>query len=187
MAGPADITHAVQGVTPSVIALLQRVLPRQPEATTTAHASLHLASDSLDRLQKDGQISQLDAREQAGSDLWDATQSEGPATIAVANSGLDIITQVVLHAISHQQLRLAELLLGALANILCHERLAELVIKVLAGQRPNIRQHNANKRRTCVHMTNIFLCCCPGSPAVVSDCIGNFSQHNRCTMSGRKL
>lgn len=126
MAGPADTTQAVQGVTPNVITLLQGVLP-PPKTTTPAHDSPHIASDSLNRLQQDGQ---LDAREQAGSDLWDSTQSEGPATIAVANSGLEIIPQVVLHAISHQQLRLAELLLGALANILCHSRLAEVVKKV---------------------------------------------------------
>ena len=125
MAGPADTTQAVQGVTPNVITLLQRVLP-QSKTTTPAH-SPHYASASLNRLQEDGQ---LDAREQAGSDLWDSTQSEGPATIAVANSGLEIIPQVVLHAISHQQHRLAELLLGALANILCHSRLAEVVKKV---------------------------------------------------------
>ena len=130
MAGPADTTQAVQGVNSNVITLLQRVLPQQPKTTTSARDSLHVASDSLNRLQEDGTICQLDAREQAGSELWDATRSEGPATIAVANSGLDIIPQVVLHAISHQQLRLAELLLGALANILCHSRLAKLVIKV---------------------------------------------------------
>ena len=129
MAGPADTTQGVQGVNSNVITLLQRVLP-QPKTTESARDSLHAASDSLNRLQDDGTICQLDAREQAGSDLWDATQSEGPATTAVANSGLDIIPQVVLHAISHQQLRLAELLLGALANILCHSRLAKLVIKV---------------------------------------------------------
>lgn len=129
MAGPADTTQAVQGVNSNVITLLQRVLP-QPKTATSARDSLHVGSDSLNRLQEDGTICQLDAREQAGSELWDATQSEGPATIAVANSGLDIIPQVVLHAISHQQLRLAELLLGALANILCHSRMAELVIKV---------------------------------------------------------
>ena len=133
MAGPVDTTHAVQGVTPNVITLLQRVLPRQPKTTAPADASPQVSSDSLNRLQEDGQIFQLDAREQAGSDLWDATQSEGAATIAVANSGLDIIPQVVLHAISQQQLRLAELLLGALANILCHSRLAELVIEVADG------------------------------------------------------
>jgi len=152
MAGPADTTHA--------ITLLQRVLPRQPTATTTAHASLCLASDSLNRLQEDGQISQLDAREQAASDLWDATQSEGPATIAVANSGLDIIPQVVVHAISHQQLRLAELLLGALANILCHTCLAELVIKHTGSPalhlQPKVRQQHANKHRTCLHVTCTF-------------------------------
>ncbi len=129
MAGPADTTQAVQGVNFNVITLLQRVLP-QPKTTTSARDSLHVASDSLNSLREDDTVCQLDAREQAGSDLWDATQSEGPATIAVANSGLAIIPQVVLHAISHQQLRLAELLLGALANILCHSRLAELVIKV---------------------------------------------------------
>ncbi|KAA6427558.1 MAG: hypothetical protein FRX49_02221 [Trebouxia sp. A1-2] len=125
MAGPADTTQAVQGVTPNVITLLQRVLP-QPKPTVSAHHSPQVASDSLNRLHEDGQRWQLDAREQAGSVLWDTTQSEGPATIAVANSGLDIIPLVVLHAISHQQFRLAELLLGALANILCHSRLAEL-------------------------------------------------------------
>ncbi|KAL0023032.1 hypothetical protein WJX79_002393 [Trebouxia sp. C0005] len=125
MAGPADTTQAVQGVTPNVITLLQRVLP-QPKPTVSAHHSPQVASDSLNRLHEDGQRCQLDAREQAGSVLWDTTQSEGPATIAVANSGLDIIPLVVLHAISHQQFRLAELLLGALANILCHSRLAEL-------------------------------------------------------------
>lgn len=70
---------------------------------------------------------QLEAREQAGCDLWDMTSSEGPARVAVQHAALEILPKVATEALSQNQSRVAELLIGALANILCHHTLAEQV------------------------------------------------------------
>lgn len=79
-----------------------------------------------------GEVSsrQLKAREQAGCDLWDMTSSEGPARVAVQHAALEMLPKVATEAISHGQSRVAELLIGALANILCHRTLAEQVSRV---------------------------------------------------------
>lgn len=70
---------------------------------------------------------QLELREQAGCDLWDMTRAEGPARVAVRHAALEILPKVAMEALSHNQPRMAELLTGALANILCHSTLAEQV------------------------------------------------------------
>lgn len=70
---------------------------------------------------------ELQLREQAGCDLWDMTRAEGPARIAVQHAALEILPKVAMEALSHNQPRMAELLTGALANILCHSTLAEQV------------------------------------------------------------
>ncbi len=121
---------------PGVIHLLQLVVPREhailggstenslTESTTQAEACIPKESlgDSTHQFQ---------AREEAASSLWDVTQSERPASIAVDHAALDILPRVLLHAIAHDQLRLAELLMGSLANILCHPPLAKLVSSLI--------------------------------------------------------
>ena len=70
---------------------------------------------------------QLDLREQAGCDLWDMTRAGETARVAVQHAALEILPKVAMEAVSHNQPRMAELLTGALANILCHSTPAEQV------------------------------------------------------------
>ena len=136
MANSEDATPAVLNVAPIVIVLLQRVLPNRGVPSSNAtRADVSPQAERSSEPQDDNAFA-LEARETAATYLWDITQSDHPATIAVQNSALKILPEVVLHAISHQQPRLAELLLGSLANILCHPTLAELVITSTSTSEP---------------------------------------------------
>ena len=122
-----------QYVAYSVVQLLQAVLPSG--GTTSPVQSRHDAQNSPDA-SPDTQEARNDVanseecdsvRESAGADLWDLAQSEEPARVAIDNMALDILPRVVTHAVEHHQFRIAELLLGALANIMCHSSLAQVV------------------------------------------------------------
>ena len=121
-----DIEHLVTQ-------LLLQILP-----PTTIEQSVGFNSDARPTSvssQPDDEIEevasrQLEAREQAGCDLWDMTSSEGPARVAVQHAALEILPRVATEALSQNQSRVVELLIGALANILCHRDLAEQVSRV---------------------------------------------------------
>lgn len=69
-----------------------------------------------------------ESREEAGCHLWDMTCSEESARIALEHAALEILPEVVLEALSKAQTRIAELLIGSMANIVCHRTLSDLVI-----------------------------------------------------------
>ena len=106
------------GLVPGVIELLRLVLPTASSECSSESGVQHVFCSPQES---------SEAREQAACDLCDVTQSEGPASIAVEHSGLQILPSVLIHAIAHRQTRIAELLMGSLANILCHPPLADLV------------------------------------------------------------
>ena len=77
----------------------------------------------------------LEDREQAGCQLWDITISEEPARIAVQHAALVILPQVADEALRQGQTRMAELLIGSMANIMCHCTMADQVsCSVIAGK-----------------------------------------------------
>lgn len=118
-----DITHLVTQ-------LLLQILP----TTATASACCcnpdgqpRAVCSEPDTNLEQAVVAQLEAREQAACHLWDMTSSEEAASIAVQHAALKILPKVVIEALSQNQPRLAELLAGALANIVCHRTLAEQV------------------------------------------------------------
>lgn len=120
-----DTTHLVTQ-------LLLQILPTSATPSngccnSDAHpTSVPVCTEAGDDIKKT-ELTQLQAREQAGCHLWDMTSSEGPARVAVQHAALEILPKVAVEALSQNQPRMAELLTGALANIICHRTLAEQV------------------------------------------------------------
>lgn len=114
-----------------VTQLLLQVLPTNASASDRCWyaegQSRAVSSEADDDIEQLASV-QLEAREQAGCHLWDMTSSVEAASIAVQHAALNILPKVVMEALGQNQSRLAELLAGALANILCHHTLAEQVI-----------------------------------------------------------
>ncbi|KAL3133077.1 hypothetical protein ABBQ38_006979 [Trebouxia sp. C0009 RCD-2024] len=111
-----------------VTQLLLQVLPTNASASDRCWyaegQSRAVSSEADDDIEQLASV-QLEAREQAGCHLWDMTSSVEAASIAVQHAALNILPKVVMEALGQNQSRLAELLAGALANILCHHTLAE--------------------------------------------------------------
>ena len=118
-----DITH-------HMTQLLLQILPKTEGANDrccTPEGQVRSArSEGYENI-KQASSEQLEAREQAGCHLWDMTSSEEAASVAVQHAALEIMPKVMTEALSQNQPRLAELLAGALANVLCHRALAEQV------------------------------------------------------------
>ena len=124
--------HDLDGLTSGVTQLLRRILPSKGAGASERSVSSTVTDSTKSEAGRsqaalNDNLRQLKAREEAASELWDLTQSETTASIGVQYSALDILPQVVMHDIVHKQFRIAELLMGALANILCHPSLAEQV------------------------------------------------------------
>lgn len=118
-ADAVDIEHLVTQ-------LLLQILPTPASDESHDAQPTSVSSGAHDEV---GEVASkpLEAREQAGCDLWDMTSSEGPARVAVQHAALEILPKVATEAITQGQSRVAELTIGALANILCHRTLAEQV------------------------------------------------------------
>lgn len=112
-----------------VTQLLLHILPTTAVEPSDGSPDAQPTSVSSEADNKTGGVAskQLEAREQAGCDLWDITSSEEPARVAVQLAALEILPKVAAEALEQSQSRLTELLIGALANILCHSTLAEQV------------------------------------------------------------
>ena len=119
-ADTVDIKHLVTQ-------LLLQILPTSTAERSDGFCNPEPQSTSISSGTGELASSQQELREQAGCDLWDMTRAEEPARVAVQYAALEILPKVAMEALSHNQPRMAELLTGALANILCHSTLAEQV------------------------------------------------------------
>ena len=115
--------------------LLRRILPTQ---STDQHR--HIA-ESLHAPCQNGvngaavssaeTAAAVETREQAAEDLCDFVATQSYAQIAVRCMAFQILAEVALHDLNSGHDRMAELCVGALANITCHEQLAEQVLQHL--------------------------------------------------------
>ena len=124
-AAAVDIKHLVTQ-------LLLQILPTTAVESTEGNSDAQPRSVGSEAGDETEEVAsrQLEAREKAGCDLWDVTSSEGPARAAVQLAALEILPKVAMEALNQNQSRVAELMIGALANILCHGTLAEQVRRV---------------------------------------------------------
>ena len=123
-----------EDITGLVTQLLLQIVPTTVEgrAIEVRDSDYHQSArqpvcDSADTSNHAASNKHLETREQAGCHLWDMTSSHLAAMIAVKHAAFDILPKVVSQALGQEQTRLAEVLIGSLANILCHPDLAELV------------------------------------------------------------
>ena len=121
-----DINDTTRLVTQLLLQIMPR-LPREthPEAPCMPAPSTLNQSDITKTAV--AALNQVETREEAGCHLWDMTSSEESARIALQHGALEILPEVVLEALSSAQARIAELLIGSMANIVCHRTLAGLV------------------------------------------------------------
>ena len=114
--------------------LLRRILPVQPtdhhrRNPEVLHAPCHNgvrgAAVSLEVAET---AAAVETREQAAEDLCDFVATRSYAQIAVRCMAFQILAEVAIHDMNSGHHRMAELCVGALANITCHEQLAEQVL-----------------------------------------------------------
>ena len=116
---------------------LRRILPRaRPSQDVPQHTTLHAAAECASTTpatlshQADSITEGLEAREEAAEDLCDLVASASYAQIAVRCMAFQMLAVVAMEALDTGQYRLAELCMAALANLTCHEKLAEQVTTI---------------------------------------------------------
>lgn len=132
--------------------LLRRILPvqtidhsrRNPEILhAPCHNGVRGAAVSLEVAEA---AAAVETREQAAEELCDFVATRSYAQIAVRCMAFQILAEVAIHDLNSGHHRMAELCVGALANITCHEQLAEQVLNVAPFTQSSELNH------FCIHM-----------------------------------
>ena len=127
---------------------LRRILPlARPSQDVPQHTTLHATADCASSTpatlsHPPGSTTEsVEAREEAAEDLCDLVASASYAQIAVRCMAYQMLAVVAMEALDTRQHRLAELCMAALANLTCHEKLAEQVTATTSNLFIHIVRH----------------------------------------------